>query len=95
MNTYVDSDSHLLEPNEIATQYVSAKYRDLVPQVVERDGIAYIKVEGRVFDELPIAAAGIPGGLSDLDKTLHTKWEDVPAGGSTPMRGYRYSITRD
>ena len=34
MDTYVDSDSHLLEPNEI-TEYVAAKYRELVPQVVE------------------------------------------------------------
>jgi uncharacterized protein len=84
MDIYVDSDSHLLEPNDIATQYVSAKYRDSVPQVVERDGIAYIKIEGRVFDELPIAAAGIPGGLGDLDKTLHTKWDEVPAGAHDP-----------
>ncbi len=59
MDTYVDSDSHLLEPNEI-TEYVAAKYRELVPQVVESNGIACIKIEGRVFDELPIAAAGIP-----------------------------------
>src|SRR5215469_9083887 len=84
MEIYVDSDSHLLEPNEIATEYVAAKYRELVPQVVERDGVAYIKIEGRVFDELPIAAAGIPNGLSDLDKTLRTKWEQVPAGAREP-----------
>ena len=84
MNIYVDSDSHLLEPNEIATEYVEAKYRELVPQVVERDGVAYMKIEGRVFDELPIAAAGVPNGLSDLEKTLHTKWEQVPAGAREP-----------
>src|SRR5690349_8861671 len=84
MNTYIDSDSHLLEPNKIATDYVAAKYRDRVPQVVERDGIAYIKIEGRVFDELPIAAAGIPNGLTDLDKTLHTKWDEVPPGAKDP-----------
>ena len=84
MKIYVDSDSHLLEPNEIATEYVAAKYRQLVPQVVERDGIAYIKVEGRVFDELPIAAASVPNGLSDLDKTAHTKWNEVPKGAKEP-----------
>jgi uncharacterized protein len=84
MNIYVDSDSHLLEPNEIASEYVPAKYRDLVPQVVERDGIAYMKIEGKVFDELPIAAAGIPNGLSDLEKTIHTKWDEVPAGAKEP-----------
>ena len=43
MNIYVDSDSHVLEPNQIATEYVVAKYRELVPQVVEREGIAYIR----------------------------------------------------
>src|SRR5712692_10212830 len=84
MSVYVDSDSHLLEPNEIAYEYVPAKYRELVPQVVERDGIAYLKIEGRVFDELPIAAAAIPNGLTDLDKTLHTKWDEVPAGAKEP-----------
>jgi hypothetical protein len=84
MEIYVDSDSHLLEPNDIADEYVSAKYREQVPQVVERDGIAYLKIEGRVFDELPIAAASIPNGLSDLDKTAHTKWDDVPAGAREP-----------
>ena len=84
MEVYIDSDSHLLEPNEIATDYVAAKYRELVPQVVERNGIAYMKIEGRVFDELPIAAAGIPNGLTDLDQTLHTKWDEVPAGANDP-----------
>jgi hypothetical protein len=84
MSIYVDSDSHLLEPNEIAYEYVPAKYRDLTPQVVERDGVAYLKIEGRVFDELPIAAASVPNGLSDLEKTLHNKWEDVPAGAKEP-----------
>jgi uncharacterized protein len=84
MSIYVDSDSHLLEPNEIAYEYVQAKYRDLTPQVVERDGVAYMKIEGRVFDELPIAAASVPNGLSDLEKTLHNKWEDVPAGAKEP-----------
>jgi uncharacterized protein len=84
MDIFVDSDSHLLEPNEIAADYVAAKYRDLVPQVVERNGIAYMQIEGRVFEELPIAAAGIPGGLSDLDETLRTKWDDVPAGAKNP-----------
>ena len=73
MNTYVDSDSHLLEPNEIANEYVPAKYRERVPQVIEQNGMAYIKIEGRVFEELPIAAASIPNGLSDLDKTAHTQ----------------------
>ena len=48
MDIFVDSDSQLLEPNEISTDYVAAKYRDLVPQVVERNGIAYMKIEGRV-----------------------------------------------
>jgi uncharacterized protein len=84
MNIFVDSDSHLLEPNDIAANYVAAKYRDAVPQVVERDGIAYIKIEGRVFDELPIAAAGVPDGLSDLERTLHTKWDEVPEGANDP-----------
>ena len=84
MSVYVDSDSHLLEPNEIAYEYVPSKYRDLTPQVVERDGVAYLKIEGRVFDELPIAAASVPNGLSDLEKTLHNKWEDVPAGAKEP-----------
>src|SRR5215469_12498754 len=84
MEIYVDSDSHLLEPNEIATEYVAAKYRDLVPQVVERDGIAYIKIQGRVFDELPIAAASVPNGLSDLEKTAHTKWNEVPIAAKEP-----------
>ena len=87
MDVYVDSDSHLLEPNEIATEYVAAKYRDLAPQVVERDGIAYIQIEGRVFDELPIAAAGIPNGLSDLDKTLHTRWMRCRPAPKIRMRG--------
>src|SRR5215472_19022189 len=84
MDIYVDSDSHLLEPNEIATEYTAAKYRDQVPQVVERDGVAYIKIEGRVFDELPIAAAGIPNGLTDFEKTRHTRWDQVPAGAREP-----------
>jgi uncharacterized protein len=84
MKVYVDSDSHLLEPNEIATEYVASKYRDLVPQVVDRDGIAYIKIEGRVFDELPIAAACVPNGLTDLNKTLRTRWDEVPDGGNNP-----------
>ncbi|MGH7985675.1 MAG: amidohydrolase family protein [Candidatus Binataceae bacterium] len=85
MSVYVDSDSHLLEPNEIADQYVPAKFRELVPRVVARDdGIAYIKMEGRVFDELPIAAASVPNGLTDLDKTLRTRWDEVPAGAKEP-----------
>jgi predicted TIM-barrel fold metal-dependent hydrolase len=84
MNVYVDSDSHLLEPNELAHEYVAAKYREQAPQVVERDGIAYLQIEGRVFDELPIAAASVPNGLSDLDKTLRTKWNEVPAGAKEP-----------
>ncbi|MGH7933320.1 MAG: amidohydrolase family protein [Candidatus Binataceae bacterium] len=85
MGVYVDSDSHLLEPNEIADQYVAAKYRDQVPRVVEgRDGIAYMKIEGRVFDELPIAAASIPNGLTDLDKTVRTTWDEVPSGAKEP-----------
>jgi hypothetical protein len=46
MSVYVDSDSHLLEPNELAHEYVAAKYRDLAPQVVEREGIAYLQIEG-------------------------------------------------
>jgi predicted TIM-barrel fold metal-dependent hydrolase len=85
VNIFVDSDSHLLEPNDIATDYVAAKYREAVPQVIERDGIAYVKIEGRIFDELPIAAAGIPNGLTDLNKTLHTKWEEVQAGANNPQ----------
>jgi predicted TIM-barrel fold metal-dependent hydrolase len=84
MSVYVDSDSHLLEPNELAHEYVAAKYRDLTPQVVEREGIAYLQIEGRVFNELPIAAASVPNGLSDLDKTLRTKWNEVPAGAKEP-----------
>jgi uncharacterized protein len=84
MSVYVDSDSHLLEPNEIANDYVEAKYRDLVPQVVEREGIAYMKIEGRVFDELPIAAASVPNGLTDLERTLRTRWEEMPAGAKDP-----------
>jgi uncharacterized protein len=84
MNIYVDSDSHLLEPNEIANEYVEVKYRELVPQVVEHDGIAYMKIEGRVFDELPIAAASVPNGLSELEKTLRTRWDEVPAGAKEP-----------
>jgi predicted TIM-barrel fold metal-dependent hydrolase len=85
MNIYVDSDSHLLEPNEIATQYVGSKYRELVPQVVEQNGIAYLKIEGRVFDELPIAAASIPNGLTELAQTVHTKWDEVPPGAKEPQ----------
>ena len=84
MTVYVDSDSHLLEPNEIASQYVATKYRELAPQVIERDGIAYMKIEGRVFDELPIAAASVPNGLTDLGKTLHTRWDEVPQGAKEP-----------
>jgi predicted TIM-barrel fold metal-dependent hydrolase len=84
MSVYVDSDSHLLEPDELAQEYVAAKYRDLTPQVVEREGIAYLQIEGRVFNELPIAAASVPNGLSDLDKTLRTKWNEVPAGAKEP-----------
>ncbi len=84
MSVYVDSDSHLLEPNELAFEYAPAKYRDLVPQVIERDGIAYMMIEGRVFDELPIAAASTPNGLTDLQKTLRTRWDEVPAGAKEP-----------
>ncbi|MGH8013016.1 MAG: amidohydrolase family protein [Candidatus Binataceae bacterium] len=85
MSVYVDSDSHLLEPNEIADQYVAAKFRELVPRVVTRNGgIAYIKIEGRVFDELPIAAASVPNGLTDLEKTLRTRWDEVPRGAKEP-----------
>jgi uncharacterized protein len=84
MSVYVDSDSHLLEPNELAYEYVDAKYRDLAPQVVERDGIGYLRIEGRVFDELPIAAASVPNGLTDLDKTLRTRWDEVPRGAKEP-----------
>ncbi len=84
MNICVDSDSHLLEPNEIASQYVASKYRESVPQVVEQNGIAYIKIEGRVFDELPIAAASVPNGLCQLSQTLNTKWDEVPPGAKEP-----------
>jgi len=84
MSVYVDSDSHLLEPNELAFEYADPKYRELVPQVVERDGIAYLKIEGRVFDELPIAAASTPNGLTDLEKTLRTRWDEVPRGALEP-----------
>jgi predicted TIM-barrel fold metal-dependent hydrolase len=85
MSVYVDSDSHLLEPNELAREYVAAKFRDQVPQVVERDGVAFLKIEGRVFDELPIAAASVPNGLTDLDKTLRTSWDEVPQGAWNPQ----------
>jgi predicted TIM-barrel fold metal-dependent hydrolase len=84
MSVFVDSDSHLLEPNELAHDYVEAKYRDATPQVVERDGIAYLQIEGRVFDELPIAAASVPNGLTDLGKTLRTRWDEVPPGAKEP-----------
>ncbi|HJU27757.1 MAG TPA: hypothetical protein VJ718_01225, partial [Candidatus Binataceae bacterium] len=84
MSVFVDSDSHLLEPSELAIRYVEGKYRDDAPQVVERDGIAYLKIEGRVFGELPIAAASVPNGLTDLDKTLRTRWDEVPAGAKEP-----------
>ncbi|HZO82387.1 MAG TPA: amidohydrolase family protein [Candidatus Binataceae bacterium] len=85
MAVYVDSDSHLMEPEVVWREYTPAKYRELVPQVVERDGIAYMMVEGRVFDELPIAAAGVPNGLSDLEKTVHTKWSEIPRGAMEPQ----------
>ena len=84
MAVYVDSDSHLLEPNELSREYVEEKYRGLVPQVVERNGVGYLKIEGRVFDELPIAAASVPNGLTDLEKTLKTRWDEVPAGAKEP-----------
>ena len=84
MAVYVDSDSHLMEPEAIWREYTPAAYRSLVPQVVEKNGIAYVMVEGRVFDELPIAAAGVPNGLSDLEKTIHTRWDEIPAGAMYP-----------
>jgi uncharacterized protein len=77
---YVDSDSHVMEPEALWEEYTPAKYRALVPQAVERDGIYYMMIEGRVCDGLPIAAAGIPNGLNDLEKTRHTKWSELPSG---------------
>ncbi|HVA68605.1 MAG TPA: amidohydrolase family protein [Candidatus Binataceae bacterium] len=84
MAVYVDSDSHLMEPEAIWREYTPAAYRAMVPQVVEKNGIAYVMVEGRVFDELPIAAAGVPNGLSDLEKTIHTRWNEIPPGAMYP-----------
>jgi len=84
MATYVDSDSHLAEPSALWRSYVSAKYRDRTPEVVDHNGIAYLKIEGKIFDELPIAPACVPGGLADLQKTLRTQWDDVPPGGWDP-----------
>lgn len=85
MAVYVDSDSHLLEPNELAQEYVERQHRALVPHVVEREGVGYLSIEGRVFDELPIAAASVPNGLTDLEKTLRTRWDEVPAGAKNPL----------
>ncbi len=81
---YVDSDSHVMEPEAIWQEYTPAKYRTLAPQAVEKDGVYYIMIEGRVFDGLPIAAAGIPNGLNDLEKTRHTKWSEIPSGAKEP-----------
>jgi uncharacterized protein len=83
MSIYVDSDSHVLEPAELWQQYVPSKYRELVPQIVERGGKALIMVEERVFD-FPIVAASVPGGMRDFEKALRTKWEEVPAGAKDP-----------
>ena len=58
MAVYVDSDSHLMEPEAIWREYTSAKYRDQVPQVVERDGTTYMMFEGRV---LPAFRLPVPG----------------------------------
>ncbi len=85
MAVYIDSDSHLAESPDLWTSYIEAKYRDRTASVVQQDGVTYLKMEGRVFDELPIAPACYPGGLTDLEKTRRTKWEDLPAGGGNPV----------
>jgi predicted TIM-barrel fold metal-dependent hydrolase len=80
----VDSDSHLVEPEAVWTEYTPAAWRELVPQIVHLDGIALMKVEGQVFEGFPIAAATIPGGLGDLERTAHTPWSETPRGGRDP-----------
>jgi uncharacterized protein len=84
MGIRIDADSHVGEPAALWREYIEPKYRERAPQVVDQDGIAYLRCEGRVFDELPIAPACVPGGLEDLEKTLHTRWDDVPPGGWDP-----------
>lgn len=84
MAIHVDSDSHLAESPEIWTRYVDSRFRDRTASVVQQDGVTYLKMEGRVFDELPIAPACYPGGLANLDETRRTRWEDLPAGGGDP-----------
>lgn len=84
MSVSVDSDSHLVEPEVLWTEYVPAAWRERVPQIVHQDGVALMKVEGQVFEGFPIAAATIPGGLSDLDRTVHTHWTETPRGGRDP-----------
>lgn len=84
MSVCVDSDSHLVEPEVLWTEYAPAAWRDRVPQIVHQNGVALMKVEGQVFEGFPIAAATIPGGLSDLDRTVHTHWNETPHGGRDP-----------
>jgi len=59
MSVNVDSDSHLVEPNAVWTEYSPAAWREQVPQIVHQDGVALMKFEGQVFEGFPIAAATI------------------------------------
>ncbi len=77
----VDADAHVLEPADLWTQGIDAKYREQAPKVVvDTDGKERLSIAGKVLgNPLGLAAAGaINVAVEDIEKM---KYSDGRKGG--------------
>ena len=87
MPKVIDADGHIVEPRVVWEEYVEPAYRNHAPQVRRnregRDDL-WINGESRAMHSVNIAAASIPGGLSDPEKARTLTWDDMVPGGYDP-----------
>ena len=69
----IDSDSHITEPRDVWTARVPAKFRDVVPHVVERD-----RVETWIMQDKPLTPVGV---------TAPAGWPTFPPEYPPTLRG--------
>lgn len=56
----IDADGHVLEPADLWTQYMEARYRSRALRIdVGADGFEYLQIDGRTAERTPVPR--IPG----------------------------------
>jgi predicted TIM-barrel fold metal-dependent hydrolase len=85
----VSADSHVIEPPDLWTKHIDARFRDRAPRIIRAEKSDYFQCEGQLLEDHGIGLVATKRKYEAPDKYNFTfdegRWEDVPEAGWDPI----------